>query len=282
VSNAILVLDSVSDAQARLTTFELTMSVACLGQLTKHRSLSVNAESARAVPTRVAMAQVREDPWLPRTWPQNGKGMQPPGPLEDRYVPGVEAMWRQAARSAVRSAGDMLEMGLHKEVVNRILAPFRRIKVVVSATGHAWPNFLALRCAPEAQEEIRLLACEIRDTLDASTPVEHMYHLPYVSPSDWATVREWGHERAPIGTLNLVAAYRCARVSFGRVGASGLSLEEEAAKGRALADAGHWSALEHAATAIPGEEDPLFEPHKFRSGNMVGWRSLRETLGGMK
>jgi thymidylate synthase ThyX len=282
MSNVILVLDSVSSAGSRLSTFELTMSVACLGQITKHRSLSINAESARAVPTRVAMQQVLENPWVPRSWPQNGKGMQPPGPIEDRYVPGVEAMWRQAARDAVRSAGDLLEFGVHKEVVNRVLAPFRRIKVVVSGTGNVWPNFFALRCAPEAQEEIRDLAQEMRGLLEASTPEERVEHLPFLSTADWDEARTWSPLKRPMASLRLVSAYRAARVSYGRTGASGLTLEEEAAKGQALADAGHWSALEHTATAIPGEEDPLFEPHKFRSGNMVGWRSLRETLGGMK
>ena len=49
---------------------------------------------------------------------------------------------------------------MHKQVANRLLEPFMWHTVIVTATE--WDNFWNLRCHPDAQPEIRLVAEAMR------------------------------------------------------------------------------------------------------------------------
>ena len=59
--------------------------------------------------------------------------------------------WRNAAKKAANSATTLLNLGLHKQIVNRVLEPFTYIDVVVTATDYA--NWFALRLDKDAQPE---------------------------------------------------------------------------------------------------------------------------------
>lgn len=144
-----------------------------------HRVFSRNAASSRAIPIDVMMQQVRERPAMPIHWGANKPGMQADNQVEDTYK--AELAWCKASKRAVKSAEKLNKLGLHKQVVNRVLEPFQTMKTVVTSTD--WCNFFELRTHKDAQPEIRRLAGLMSDAMIESSPMaiaDLEWHVPYV------------------------------------------------------------------------------------------------------
>jgi len=163
-----------------IVTFEIETHRYIWSEFMTHRLFSRNAASSRAIPIKKIMDMVEESPAMPTHWGINQSGMQAKAEHSDTVL--CEDAWKIAARQAVSSMKSLNDMGLHKQIVNRISEPFQMIKAVVTATE--WDNFFYLRDHPDAQPEIALLASMMWDELQKSTPdelVSNDWHLPYVS-----------------------------------------------------------------------------------------------------
>lgn len=134
-----------------------------------HRVFSRNASSSRAIPVAKMLAQVRNDPAMPIHWGANQAGMQAHAELQGIGRSRAAARWKLAAEAAANHAEVLNELGLHKQVANRILEPFQLISVIVTATE--WANFFELRNHPDAQPEIRQLAVVMLEAISQSTAV---------------------------------------------------------------------------------------------------------------
>lgn len=255
--------DSVSPAGVRLTTVEATMHRFVLSELNTHRLFSRNSASSRAVPVAKQIASVLEDPAMPVEFGSRKAGMQAGPALEGEERVAAEAVWLEARDQAVAAAQRLLEIGVHKQVANRLLEPFLWHTVIVSATD--WDGFWEQRCSPLAQPEIRVVAEAMRDAMAASTPVERApgeWHLPYLTPED----------RTEIGdedVLRKVSAARCGRVSYlNHEGRRDLDDDLKLYDRFVGARPSHASPLEHVATPAAGGP-----PSNFR-----GWTQLRHLV----
>lgn len=272
--------DSVSPAGKRITTFVVTYPRFVHAELMTHRVFSRNSSSSRAIPVEKMIEQVERDPAMPVWWGKNQKGMQAHEQLSDVPVAtgdGPEMLsalaaakrkWLVARDEAVYWAKELLALGLHKQVANRLLEPWMWITVVVTATE--WDGWFRLRApasgpmdpAFPAQPELQQIAVMMRDEYAASRPQECLVHLPFAQLKDQA-------ELDNIADLPKICVGRCARVSYlthdgRRDPAADVELFER------LQVAGHWSPFEHVAYASLDA--------RRRSGNFFGWRQLREEL----
>jgi thymidylate synthase ThyX len=298
--DAKVLADSVSPAGHRLTTLEATFPRFVLAEFNTHRVFSRNSASSRAIPIAKQLRRVIEDPYVPIEFGSNQPGMQAGPPLAGEKLEAAEAEWLRARDDAVRRvlaliAGpdafgpddDLLEvlgqveqairdksqpaewLNVHKQVANRLLEPFMWHTVIVTATE--WNNFWNLRCHPDAQPEIRLVAEQMRDAAEASAPQElgeGEWHLPLVRPEDRDQV-------ASIGDLIKISAGRCARVSYlTHAGKRDLAADIELHD--RLLESGHMSPLEHPARPLTAEE--LGEDEW--SGNFHGWFPYRKSISG--
>jgi thymidylate synthase ThyX len=253
-----ILADSISPAGKRLVTYEITIPKFCQAELNTHRMLSRNSASSRAIPVEKVIEQVKNDCVKPVHWGKAQPGMQAREELTGDAQQNVEEGWYRAARECIREAQWMLEEGAHKQLVNRILEPWMKVKVVVSATE--WDGFFRQRCHKDAQPELRVVAEAMRALYDSNVPAKDMmYHTPYVSDE------EWRHK--PLEQILRVSAARCARVSY-----NGTSKEwdQELALAEKLTSAGHWSPFEHVAMALRTQHG--------RSGNFYGWQQLRQIV----
>lgn len=273
--DARVVADSVNEAGDRLTTMVVTLPRSALAELNTHRAFSRNSASSRAVPVKRMIEYVRRSPYVPRAFSVNKPGMN----AHEFIEPGspqwadVLAWWMQSVETALDRAQAGLELGVHKQEVNRILEPYLMHTVVVSAT--AWDNFFDQRLAtddtgaPLAYLPIYDAAAAMRDARTGSAP-------RHVAAGDWHTPFITSDERAALEPhqVRAVAAARSARVSYftptgDRVVGAGPSLEADLGLCERLLDPGegsapHLSPFEHVATpATPG------------SGNFAGWRQWR-------
>lgn len=269
--SATIVADSVTDHGARITTFELCYQRFIHSEVMTHRAFSRNAMSSRAVPVAKMIEQVRNHPATPSHWGMNQPGMQASIEADAEVLLISKGYWDGAARDAADTAEKMNRLGLHKQVVNRILEPFQWMRTIVTATE--WDNFFELRLHSDAQPEFQVLAGLIKDAMDASVPVERergrlnsgkwceLWHLPYVTDSERATLRE---------ELPKISAARCARVSYLTHDGQNPDIHKDLALFDRLVGSVplHASPIEH--QACPAE-------HKYhRSGNFKGWVQYRQ------
>lgn len=205
-TEARVILDSVSDDNHRLTTMEITFHRYIHSEFMTHRVNSRNSASSRAIPIEKQIKRIREEIAMPVEFGSNQAGMQAGPPLEGWELHQAKVAWVKAAEKAVESAEELLALGVHKQVTNRILEPFMWHTVIVTAVDYE--NFFGLRCHPMAQPEIQAIANLMYEAYSASTPKflkNGEWHFPYIQDDEWDL---------PIELLQKLSAARCARVSY--------------------------------------------------------------------
>lgn len=258
-----IIADSLAPCRKRLTTWELTYPRMVHAELMTHRMFSRNAASSRAIPVWKMILQVVKAPAHPVWWGANQSGMQAKAELTGLRRWLAQQCWYQGRWLAVGLAWVMWKVGLHKQLVNRVLEPWCWITVILSATEYG--NWFHLRSHPDAQPEIKYVADKMNIVYHLSRPrplAAGEWHLPYIGFE--------GDEHLTEEEAVKVCVGRCARVSYlthdGKrdVGAD-IGLHDRLQSGSG--DVGHWSPYEHAAQALPTPEP---------SGNYVGWRQYRK------
>lgn len=243
-----------------------------------HRAFSRNASSSRAIPVKKLIEDIRLDPAMPVFWGRNQSGMQADVELGEADIVKAKKQWRDAADAAIEQAERLMELGVHKQLANRVLEPFSHINVIVTATE--WDNFFLLRDHRDAQPEIRALAKKMREVMtDYAWDNKFNYvepgqwHLPYVRPTEMIYSDQ---------VKQKISAARCARVSYmthdGKP--STVDADVELYDRLIVSKPAHASPVEHQAMAMAGVPTPvvgrLYDYQDF--ANFKGWQSLRYQL----
>lgn len=265
-----VVLDTVWNGK-RITTLQLRLPRFILAQLNTHRSFSRATASSRAIPTSKLLEMVKNDAVQPVYWGKNKAGMQASEEVDAETKEKALQEWRLAALNASKTAEKLLELGLHKQIANRILEPFMWAETIVTATE--WDNFFKLRLHEDSQPEIQELARCMKEAMDNSEPVKSKIHLPYITLDEMEDYVQ-GSVVTDSESLNEclyqyfvpISAARCARVSYLNHDQSNPVIEKDLATAEKLLSAGHWSPFENQAYALP-EVVPC--------RNFIGWKQAR-------
>jgi len=234
---------------SRLVTMELTYPRCIHAEFMTHRMFSRNSASSRAIPVEKMLSAVMREPFIPISWGTNQKGMVAAGEHADPDL--CRATWFEGMNRAVDTARRLMDLGLHKQIVNRVLEPYMWITVIATGVDHAWENFFKLRCAPDAEPHIQKIAYMARHQFDGQPGTVERH------PAAVPRVLQYGEYHLPLfgfpGDENLapddqprVSVARCARVAYlthdgKRDVAADLTLFNR------LKDGGHWSPFEHVA-----------------------------------
>jgi hypothetical protein len=205
--SAQIVEDSISPYGIRLTTFVLKYPRFIHSEFMTHRAFSRNASSSRAIPAKKLISLVKEDMAIPVEFGSNKPGMQAGEEIKGLKLFAAKAIWKLSGKLACASASLMAKLGVHKQVVNRVIEPWSHITVVCTATD--FDNFFALRYHHLAQPEIKELAKRMYDALQISEPNTLEFgdcHLPFVLKSE--------REKEDLPTQIKMSVARCARVSY--------------------------------------------------------------------
>lgn len=230
-----------------VTTLELIYPRFIHSEFMTHRMFSRNASSSRAIPIK---RLIEEATVTPTHWMPNGKGMVNNAEITDATeVEKYETAWELARTGAIRNAKNLESLGLHKQIVNRLLEPFSFIKVVVTATD--WDNFFKLRLADDAEPHMRDLAKAMKDAMDKVVPVVGFIHAPYC---------EEGY-KTPTHS-----AARCARVSYNKHDGTKPSYDDDIKLAGILIEGGHMTPFEHFCYATSKDD---------YHANLKGWYSQR-------
>jgi thymidylate synthase ThyX len=150
--NCEIVADSISNLGHRLTTFKVTYPRIIHAEMCRHRILSRNTASSRAIPFEKMVKDVQENPFIPLAWQKDHKGMQGSEYFDSnctinghcRDIKWHTMSWEKAKNQAVVWAKELNKDGVTKQLCNRLLEPFVWTTELVSGTE--WENFFSLRC----------------------------------------------------------------------------------------------------------------------------------------
>lgn len=299
--------DSTAPSGVRLTTFEITFPRPFLAEFNTHRVFSRNSASSRAIPVEKMIERVMVDPYIPTSWGKNQKGMQANEDVSAAEAHHARTYWLRARDEAINRAQQLLNIGIHKQLTNRLLEPFLWHTAIVTATE--WSNFFHLRNNAMAQPEIQIIARMMQQLYESNEPKKLDYgqwHLPLVEREE---MDAWVRDGLPTDNPDIqpelmarlmqkynywvaVSVGRCARVSYlthdgKRDPAADIELHDDLLKN------GHMSPFEHVARpADPNSEADIklarFEhahtdiPNavnfKGYYGNLHGWVQYRKMI----
>lgn len=282
--SAKILLDSVNPAGHRLTTWELVYPRFVHAELMTHRVFSRNSASSRAIPSEKLIQRIIDDPAMPVWWGKNQPGMQAQEELDTDNKFYAEKIWLEARDQMIDFCKSMQELGLHKQIANRILEPWMYITVILSAT--TFDNWFKLRCHKDAQPEIKHLADMMQLEYKNSCPVTRReygeWHLPLINGDDWNLVKssakiqdlmskfdEKHHAHFIETELKKISVGRCARVSY-LTHEGKRDIQADIDLHDRLVTSGHWSPFEHVAQAYPNCND----------SNFIGWKQYRKEFEG--
>jgi len=263
-----------------IITFELEYPRFIHSEFMTHRVFSRNGASSRAIPIKKQIEHIREFTARPVLWGKNQTGMQATELIENPED--AVQVWNIARDHAIQSAENMLELGIHKQISNRILEPFSHMKVVLTATEFS--NWFELRDHEDAQPEIQELAKKMKEAME-KTPAKKLnvneWHVPYYKDGCWC------HDcTETLEDAIAISASCCAQVSYRK-------LDDSLEKARNIyqrliaSKPMHASPFEHQACPMKIEKDwknisgitHLDRHGNYWSNNFKGWvqhRSLME------
>jgi hypothetical protein len=278
--SAKIIKDSINaENHSRLTTFLLTYPRYILAEFNTHRTMARNTASSRAIPMARFRKGVEEDPVLPSHWGANQKGMQADqelddnariwgsdvhfdGPLVTARVKALE-LWLRARDQMAEIHAEMEEVGLHKQIANRILEPWMWVQTLCTATDYE--NFFSLRCHRAAHPDIQTLADQMLEAYVAHSPTVCQvgeWHMPFGDQDIPADM--------PTETRLKVCVARAARISYLNFEGK-IDYDKDCALADDLSKSGHWSPFEHVAISV---KDGVYY------GNFRGWKQLRKHMAG--
>ena len=255
-----IIKDTICDNN-RITTFKVKYWRPLLAEMNTHRMFSRNAQSSRATKFMDTCDRVRYDPWLPSHWNSEQRGMVGKEEFDSKAKEFIESEIKSLAEYTVGFLESLnKEMvyrygaEIHKQYLNRYLEPFLPTTQLITATD--WDNFFKLRCAPDAQPEIRDVAILMKDLYEHSEPEKNTWHMPFIREEE---------QSLSLKDRLTVSVARCARVSYPK---RDYSIEQDMKLAKRLYKDGHMSPFEH--VAIIGAPRYYY--------NLNGWESLRWLL----
>lgn len=252
----------------RLTTMIIKHHRFVHSEFMTHRVLSRNSSSSRAIPVNKQIQNLIDDAVYPLYWGKNQKGMQAGQELSENEINQAAKIWDSAKQNAINTAKTLIEMGVHKQIVNRLLEPFSTITVIVSATE--WTNFFSQRCHKDAQPEIQALAYQMQKAYQESQPRELQlgeWHLPLIRLEDYTPGVDKTVERARILKIS---TGRCARVSYlNHEGVRDVNADIDLHDKLLSSAPAHLSPFEHQAVATGSQKN---------LGNFRGFQQYRKMV----
>lgn len=240
--------DSISPAGHRITTFEISYPRIIHAEMLRHGVLRRCAASSRAIPVSRFIEQVTNDPYIPTHWGANQKGMVADKEVDAKTASEARTKWLLARDRAVEAAQSLLDLGIHKQVTNRLLEPFQWMTEIV--TGTEWENFEHLRVHPDAAPDIQNIARLMQEARRESKPVELSYgewHLPRVNGE---------FERTDPKARDLSAG-RAAMASYLKFPHQS-TVEDDLDRSSRMLTSGHMSPFEHPCRPMTAKELKLF------------------------
>lgn len=283
---ATVIADSINGKGDRLTSIIGVFPRIILSEVNTHRALSRNSASLRAIPFKKVVEMVVDDPFVPMKWMKEHKGMQGSEFFQkEEEIEQLKAEWLIARDGAVLNANVLHDLGLSKQMCNRIMEPFMMQTALISFTEIE--NFTYLRANSSAEIHFNHFAEEVISALNksnATTLIEGQWHMPFGDKInddllkamlvdgefDEFLSKDFKENGNNIEALKrMISVARCARVSYMNHEGEHRYKDDIRLYCNLLANK-HLSPFEHIAQATVY--------HTSKCGNFKGFNQLRKIL----
>ena len=254
-----VICDSINKHGNRLTTMVITYPRIIMAEFNTHRAFSRSSASSRAIPLSRQIEKTKRNTFYPSFVGMNEPGMQASAELSPENEDRFRQEWLIAASVMCGIAETADKLSVHKQIANRLLEPFQYVTTIVTATE--WTNFFKLRCHPDAQPEMMVLAFKMLSAYLESKPEKTEDHIPFGDQMDQGLSTE---------EKRLVACARCARISYDNFDGS-RDAQADLKLANRLMSSGHMSPFEHVARAHVSDT---------YVGNFRGWVQQRKRIAG--
>ncbi len=192
----------------RLVTVEVTMHRWAMADLALHREVRITVQPLldQSVAENITLAE--DNDVSPSYWPSNTVSAACSPPLHVSKAGHARQIWDYARRRAIESAHAMVDVGVHRSVINRLLEPFLPQTLVVSSSS--WDSFIDRRSKvtyqtdPLVRAELTEAAAAIRKAIRESkseTLTLGQWHLPYLRDHELKTL--------PNDQAHMISVVRC-------------------------------------------------------------------------
>lgn len=230
---------TLSPTDAELVTIELTCPKFLDAEFEKHRQISSNSSSSRAIPFNRTLSA---DIFLPADIRKDERGMQGYKTFDDIDTLTIKAMLLEIYDFSKDRLRDITKMfNPHKQHLNRYLEPFTIQRKIATANIEWWDYFIMLRASTDADPAIQDLAIKIKNSIASAKPIKKVWHIPYVEGSEY---------KLDIKYQLIHSVARCARVSYNNFDGKRSSLEQDEKLFNFLTEAMHLTPFEHQAMSI--------------------------------
>lgn len=201
-----------------ITTFEVEMHRYILSENNTHNMVTKNSASSRAVPILANIEYIKNNTAFPVHWGKNQSGMVAEAELPKEVQEQAKQIWENARDDAIKHATALAELGVHKQLTNRLIENFSYQKAILTATE--WDNFFWLRADKDAQPEIRELAEKMMQAYNhaqADILFEGEWHLPYIDTmrNDKGDLEYFSNgAKLTLEEAQKISASCCAQVSY--------------------------------------------------------------------
>jgi hypothetical protein len=240
----VIILNGSKTENSQVTSFLLQgFPKVLVGEIAKHRLIAMSCQSSRAMTVGSTIQQIKNDPYLP-IWTKNQKGMnglrltgfrKKFADILSIFLSRIVILFVQVLSLTTKT---------HKQNLNRFLEPWMKVSLILTATE--WENFFNLRCADDAQDDLREFAIMMRNKLTDHTPndlKDGEWHKPY----PWLSLEE---------NVAKVASVSYSNHAKDRTITDSMRLFNQ------LKDSKHWVPFEHCLMAVdPGQilKNSIFE-----------------------
>jgi len=152
---------------------------------------------------------VEEDPFIPERFPIEQKGMQAEGfyELGSKEYDQCKEVWLRGRLDAIAHAKELISLGVHKQIANRVLAPYQWVREVITGTDEGYANFFALRDHSAAQGELSKMARMMKKEYLRRIPAPRSPGDFFVYSSHIPFMRSFDEKQSLISTYGRMSAH---------------------------------------------------------------------------
>jgi N4 gp30-like protein len=130
-----------------LITYRLTYPRIILAQLNTYKQITKITASSRAQPFNKVVEVIENDPFIPMAYQKAHKGMQGTEYfIDEEEIRERDLEWLTARDKAVEQAKKLNDLGVTKQLTNRLLESFMWVTQLVTGTREAYEHLFNQRC----------------------------------------------------------------------------------------------------------------------------------------
>lgn len=275
---------------SEIVTVNLRYGLIIHAEWLRHRMITNNVKSNRAIPAKVIRKEVLEDPYIPVWFGENQSGMVAENKAKNEKL--LRFIWKAARYPACFAHYIGERLGLHKEALNRMLSPWQWVRQTSTFTDG--DNLYNLRLHKDAQKDIQAVVRCVYEAVKQSKPEVLSYgeyHTPYVTKQRIGGVLHYIDNNGSFLSVEEAikcSAARCARSSYDKHdgGKTSAAVDVPLYERLIESEPAHASPVENQATPYPYEADPfsvegvthITKDGRVGSGNLFGWLQHRQML----